>query len=240
MEVHPLPGFFEPFSALTHLGGAVVFAALTIPLLGRARGDSRRVALFAVYAFACVLLLTMSGVFHMLPEPSAERELLGRLDKAAIFVLIAGTHTPVQGLFFRGIARWGVLLAMWLVAAAGITLFTIFYDRLPLALCTGVYLLLGWIASISGLIVWRRIGTTQVALLLAGGLAYSIGALLLGLDWPTLHPGAFGAHELWHVAVLTGVSLHWAFLFRNARLPMNENEAAGAASAQTELREQPG
>lgn len=222
MQVVPLPGFFEPFSAMVHLFGALVLALLAIPLLHKAHGDGRRVALLAVYAFACVLLLSMSGVFHMLQGEGAAREVLGRLDKAAIFILIAGTHTPVQGLFFRGVARWGVLLAMWLIAATGITLFSIFYEELPRGLGTGVYLLLGWIASLSGLIVWRRIGTAQIALLLLGGVAYSLGAILLGLDWPTLVPGVFGAHELWHLAVLTGMGLHWRFLFQNASRRMED------------------
>ncbi|NOT28991.1 MAG: DNA-binding protein [Planctomycetes bacterium] len=221
MQVLPLPGFPEPVSAFTHLLGVPVFALLSIPLLRRARGDSRRVALLAVYAFACVLLLSMSGVYHMLPEASVGRAVMGRLDKAAIFVLIAGTHTPVQGLFFRGAARWGVLLALWLAAAAGITLFTIFYARLPRGLATNVYLLLGWIAGTSGLLVWRRIGTAEIAPLVLGGLAYSIGAILLGLGWPTLAPGVFGVHELWHFAVLAGMGLHWTFLFRNADRPLD-------------------
>ncbi len=222
MQVVPLPGFFEPFSAIVHLFGALVFAVLAIPLMRKASGDSRRVALLAVYACACVLLLSMSGVFHMLHEEGAARDVLGRLDKAAIFILIAGTHTPVQGLFFRGVARWGVLLAMWLIAATGITLFSIFYDELPRGLEIGVYLLLGWIASLSGLIVWRRIGTAQIALLVLGGVAYSLGAILLGLDWPTLVPEVFGPHELWHLAVLTGMGLHWSFLFKHAARPMND------------------
>ncbi len=222
MQVVPLPGFFEPFSAMVHLFGALVFALLAIPLLHKAHGDGRRVALLAVYAFACVLLISMSGVFHMLQGEGAARDVLGRHDKAAIFILIAGTHTPVQGLFFRGVARWGVLLAMWLIAATGITLFSIFYEELPRGLGTGVYLLLGWIASLSGLIVWRRIGTAQIALLLLGGVAYSLGAILLGLDWPTLVPGIFGAHELWHLAVLTGMGLHWRFLFQNASRRMED------------------
>lgn len=217
MQVQPLAGFHEPFSALVHLAGALVFVGLAVPLLRRARGDGRRLALLGVYAFACVLLLALSGVYHMLPEPGTARAVLNRLDRAAIFVLIAGTHTPVQGLFFRGAARRAGLVALWLIAATGITLFTVFHGELPRGLATGTYLALGWLAGISGLIVWRRIGTARIAPLVLGGVAYSLGALLLALDRPTLVDGHVGAHELWHVAVLLGMGLHWTFLFQNAR-----------------------
>lgn len=216
MQIRPLAGFQEPFSALTHLAGALVFVGLAVPLLRRARGDGRRLGLLGVYAFACVLLLAMSGVYHTLPAASTARAVLNQLDRAAIFVLIAGTHTPVQGLFFRGVARWGGLLALWLVAAVGITLFVLFHDELPSWVATGTYLALGWIAGISGLIVWRRIGTARIAPLVLGGVAYSLGALLLELDGPTLVRGYIGAHELWHLAVLLGMGLHWNFLFQNA------------------------
>jgi len=220
MQVHPIPGFFEPFGALSHLLGALGFAGLSAVLLRRARGDGARVALLGVFAFTAVFLLSMSGVYHLLPEGSAGREVLGRLDKAAIFALIAGTHTPVQGLFFRGLARWAPLTLMWLAAATGITLFTVFYDSLPQGLGTSIYLFLGWIAAAAGLVVWRRYGAAQIRLLILGGVAYSVGAVLLGLEWPTLIPGVFGPHELWHVAVLAGLGLHWRFLYRNARYPV--------------------
>ncbi len=217
MQAHPLPGFQEPVGALTHLVGALVFAGLAVPLLRRGRGDRVRIALLAVYAFASVFLLSMSGVYHMLPEGSAGRSVLARLDKAAIFVMIAGTHTPVQGIFFRGAARWGVLAVMWSLAALGITLFTVFHDRLPRGLGTTVYLLLGWIAAASGIVVWRRVGTAVIRPVVLGGVAYSVGAILLGLEWPTLVPGILGPHEVWHFAVLLGMALHWRFLFDNAR-----------------------
>jgi channel protein (hemolysin III family) len=220
-QTHSLPGFHEPFSALSHLGGAILFAVLAVRLVRRGRGDTRRVVLLGVFAFTSILLLSMSGVFHMLPEGTTGRNVLGRLDKAAIFALIAGTHTPIQGLFFRGFERWGVLAAMWLVAATGITLFSVFYDSLPGWLGTGVYLLMGWIAGAAGLVVWRRQGTSRIWLLISGGVVYSVGVLPLGLEWPTIWPGVVGPHALWHVAVLTALGLHWTFLFENARQPMD-------------------
>ena len=130
-EVRSLPGFHEPFSALSHLLGALFFAVLAVLLVRRGRGDARRVFVLSIFALTSVLLLSMSGVFHMLDAGTTGRNVLGRLDKAAIFALIAGTHTPVQGLFFRGVARWGVLAVMWLVAATGISLFSVFYHSPP-------------------------------------------------------------------------------------------------------------
>lgn len=226
-QVRSLPGFHEPLGALLHLIGALVFAVLAVALIRRGRGDKLRVTLLVVFATTTVLLLSMSGVFHMLEEGTTARNVLGRLDQAAIFALIAGTHTPVQGLFFRGPARWGVLLLIWIVAATGITLFSIFYDDLPRGLGTAVYLAMGWIAGTAGLIVWRREGTPSMLLLILGGLVYSLGAVLLGLNWPTLWPGIFGPHELWHVAVLTALALHWKFFFEHARYPTDG--AAGVA-----------
>ena len=220
-QVHSLPGFHEPFSAFSHLLGALVFAVLTFFLLRSARGDGRRVLALAVFAGTTLLLLSMSGVFHMLREGSTARDVLGTLDKAAIFALIAGTHTPVQSLFFRGRGRWLVLVLIWLLAATGITLFSVFYSTLPSGLATGVYLVMGWIAGGAGLLVWRRGHARRMGLLILGGVVYSIGAVLLGLDWPTLWPGVLDAHGLWHVAVLTALALHWRFFFLNAQQPMD-------------------
>lgn len=220
-QVRSIPGFSEPFCALTHLVGALVFAVLAGFLLRCGRGDARRLLFLGVFATTSVLLLSMSGVFHMLEPGSTARNVLGRLDKAAIFALIAGTHTPVQGLFFRGLARWGVLALMWLCAATGITLFSVFYHSLPRGLGTSVYLVMGWIAGIAGLVVWRRQGTARLWPLILGGVVYSLGATLLGVDWPTIWPGVLGPHELWHVAVLTAMGLHWKFVFENARRPLD-------------------
>ena len=216
-----MPGFYEPFSAISHLLGALVFSILSVRLLRRGRGDWRRVAAFSVFAFSSVFLLSMSGVFHMLEEGSTARAVLGRLDHAGIFALIAGTHTPIQALFFRGFARWGVLILMWLIAATGITLFSVFYQDLPRGLGVSVYLIMGWIAGGAGIVVWRRAGTASIRLLVLGGLVYSIGAILLGLGWPTIVPGLFGHHDLWHVAVLTALALHWRFYFTHAQQPMD-------------------
>ena len=215
MPIHPIPGFFEPVNALLHLAAALVFAVLGVRLVARARALD---ALFlGVFALAAVLMLSMSGVYHMLTRPGAGAAVLFRLDKAAVFVLIAGTFTPIHAMLFHGVVRWGGLALMWAAAATGVTLVTIFFEHVPYGLGTTLYIALGWIGGISVVVLWRRRGFRYVAPILAGGLSYTIGAILLGLGWPTIIPGVFGPHELWHIAVIIGLGLHWRFIARLAR-----------------------
>lgn len=91
LAIYPIPGFSEPVSSLTHLGGAGVFGLLSIGLLRRGWGDTGRVVALAVFAFSCVLLLAVSGVYHLLAPGYAGWVVMRRLDRAAIFGLIAGT-----------------------------------------------------------------------------------------------------------------------------------------------------
>ncbi len=222
VQIHSLPGFYEPFCSITHLAAAGVFAILGAILLQEARGHTGRMVCMGVYAFSTVFLLAMSGVYHMLDEGSTARAVMGRLDFAAIFVLIAGTHTPIQWLFFRGKARWLTLVFIWSAAAVGVALFSVYYEEMPPNLGTGVFLVLGWSAGVCAIIVWKRLGTARMRLLIAGGVTYSIGALLLGLRWPTLIPGVIGPHELWHVAVLTAMTMHWRFFYLFASKDLEE------------------
>lgn len=189
----------------------MVFAVLYLGLLRRTRGHTQLMTYMAIYAFSCVLLLSMSGVYHLLPEGDG-RAVLRRLDQAAIFVLIAGTHTPIQGLFFQGFWRWGVICFMWSVAITGITLFSIFGEEIPLGVGTGTYLILSWIGATSGIVIWKRHGFKLIRPLVLGGVAYTTGAAILAFGWPRIVPGIIGPHELWHVAVLIAVSLHWRFM----------------------------
>ena len=127
-ELRHLPGFHEPFSVFSHLLGAVLFVFLGFKLLQRGRGNGARITFLSIYAASCVLLLSMSTVYHMMVRGGAAHAVMGRLDHGAIFVLIAGTFTPTLGILFRGWLRWGQLILIWAAAITGITLKSIFYD----------------------------------------------------------------------------------------------------------------
>ena len=227
MTVHPtypIPGFSEPFSSLSHLLAAGVFLVLGIWLVRLGRGHAGRVASLIIFTFSVVFLLAMSGVFHLLEPGGTGRMVLQRLDHAGIFMLIAGTFTPVHANLFKGGWRWGMLLVIWTIAITSITLKTIYFNDIPEWFGLSLYLCLGWFGAISGILLYRRYGYAYIKPLLYGALAYTIGAILEFIRRPVLIPGVIGPHELFHIAVLFGIGFHFAFICRFAqpRAPLSQ------------------
>jgi channel protein (hemolysin III family) len=222
----PIPGFSDPVSSLTHLLGAFAFACLTPLLLFKGRGDPGRVASLGVFAFATVSLFSLSGTYHLLSPGTAGRAVLQRLDHGAIFVMIAGTFTPVHCILFRGVWRWVPLLLLWSLAAAGVTFKSMYFDDTPEWLGLLFYLSMGALGGVSGVELWRRHGARFLRPLLLGGLAYTAGAVFEFLRWPVAVAGVFGPHELFHVFVLIGAALHWRFvwLFANGTIPLRRGK----------------
>jgi channel protein (hemolysin III family) len=212
-----IPGFSDPVSSLTHLAGAVTCAVLGGFLIASGRGEARRVAALSVFVISCVLLLSLSGVYHLLTPETAARTVLMRLDHAAIFVLIAGSFTPVHMILLRERWQLQLLMGIWGAAIAGLTLKMVFFDVMPTWFGLLMYLGLGWMGLISAVAVARRFGVRFILPLVSGALAYTIGALIDFLDWPVLVADVIGPHELFHLAVLAGIAFHWAFIRSFAR-----------------------
>ncbi len=216
-NIEPLPGLGEPWSAITHLGAAVLFLVISVRLIRRGSGSAIRVVALCLFAFACVFQLAMSGVCHQLVPGSIANQVLLRLDHAAIFFLIAATFTPIHAILFRGAQRWIPLAFMWAAAITGIVLKSIFFAQTPMWLGATMYLGLGWVGIISGVMIWRRYHFRFMAPLLYGGIAYSLGvvfeAVTASMDVFQLIPGVLGGHEVFHLAVLIGMALHWRFIY---------------------------
>lgn len=213
----PVPGFFDPFSSWLHLLGAAIFLLLTPFLVRQARRNWAHATVLFIYAFAVVFQLSMSGVFHMLPENSAGRDVLQRLDHAAIFLLIVSSFTPVYVMLFRGRERRDMLLLMWTIAITGITLKVLFFEYISHLLSLVMYLGMGWVGLFTMVRLALRFGVRFELLLILGNLAYTVSAVLDRQGWPTLLDGVFGPHEMFHVGVLMGIGTHWAFFHRIAR-----------------------
>jgi channel protein (hemolysin III family) len=208
----PIPGFSEPFSSISHLFSAVIMLVLGGIIIWRSRGSRRHVITYSIFTFCGVFLLSMSGVFHLLEPNSTGRHVLQRLDHAGIFLLIAGTFTPIHGILFEGWWRWGMLIPIWTIAITGLTLKTIFFIDFPEWFGLTLYLGLGWLGVISAVVVKRRYGFKTILPLIYGAIAYSSGAVMEFLRTPVIISGVIGPHELFHIAVLFGLGFHFYFV----------------------------
>lgn len=204
----------EPVSGLTHLVGVLLALAAVGVLLARASGEGRvdQFVAFGVFGFSLVALYGASSLYHLLPVSPPAIARLRRWDHMMIFVLIAGTYTPICVLALRG--SWGIVLLglVWTLALCGVALKLLWMDA-PRWVSVGLYLGMGWLAVIAASAIFQAVPPGGIAWILGGGLVYSAGAVIYGLKWPNLVPGKFGFHELWHLFVLAGSACHfWAML----------------------------
>lgn len=199
-----------------HLGGAVltVFAtAVLLALAGNAPGT--RVALL-VYGACAEILFGMSALYHIVTWRPTVRAVLRRFDHANIFLLIAGTYTPIVGVVLTGGWRVGILSAVWalslvgiIVAASGVPL--------PRGISVGIYVLTGSVALAALPQIAARVGLGGMCWLLLGGVLYTLGALAYALRKPNPWPRVFGYHEVFHLATLAANAAFFAFILIHIR-----------------------
>jgi hemolysin III len=200
----------EPVNGASHLLGLLLAGAGTILLLQLAREPAQLVA-FAIYGATLILLYGASALYHTLPLAERPLRALRTLDHIAIYFLIAGTYTPVALVTLHGAFGWTLLAAVWLIALAGIP-FKLFFLDAPVWLSTAIYLGMGYMAVLAVVPLARAVSLGGLAWLIAGGIAYTIGAVIYACRRPNPFPGRFGHHEIWHLLVLAGSACHYAFM----------------------------
>jgi hemolysin III len=168
----------------------------------------RATAACAVYSVALAGLLGTSALYHRIDWRPPVRAWLRRLDHSMIFVLIAGTYTPFAVLVLDGTLQQVVLGGVWGGAAAGI-LFTLIWVDAPAWLTAGAYVTLGWFAVIALPEIGERAGVGALVLLAAGGVAYTVGAVVYARRRPDPRPATFGYHEIFHVLVVVAALTHF-------------------------------
>ena len=200
----------EPVNGASHLVGLLLAGAGTILLLRMAQGPGELVA-FGVYGATLILLYGASTLYHSLTLPERPRRALRTLDHIAIYFLIAGTYTPVALITLKGPLGWTLLAAVWLIALAGVP-FKLFFLDAPVWLSTSTYLAMGYLALVAVVPIAHAVSFRGLAWLVAGGIAYTIGAVIYARQRPDPFPGRFGHHEIWHLLVLAGSGCHFAFM----------------------------
>lgn len=209
-----LCGVKDPVSALTHFIGLIgCIPCIFMLLLQSARYETAVYMIgFGVFGLSLVLLYSASTIYHAVHVSEAKTLLLRRIDHIMIFVLIAGTYTPICLISLAGPTGWTLLALIWLLAIGGIVM-KIFWLQAPRWLSTSLYVIMGWLAIIAFVPLQKAVSWEGVELLLAGGLAYTTGAVIYGLKKPNLPIKAFGFHEIFHVFVMIGSACHIAFMF---------------------------
>jgi hemolysin III len=162
----------------------------------------------AVYAAGMSGMLGASALLHRGNWNESTARALTRLDHAMIFVMIAGTYTPLAVLVFEGWLQVLVFVAVWGGTAFGIV-FELARERLPRGWVTTVYITVGWVGLISLPAIWIELGVLGFALIVGGGILYTLGAVVHAARWPDPAPMVFGYHEIFHVFVLVAATMHW-------------------------------
>jgi hemolysin III len=192
---------------------AAFFASIPagIALIVAARGVAAQVAA-AIYAVSLTALYGASASYHRLRVQASTRAKLRRLDHSMIYVLIAGSYTPFVLLTF-GVVWSAVLLSVvWGGAVAGIVVKVVRFEQWS-KFGFALYLVLGWVIVLAGPTILRVLSINQLALLAAGGVIYTVGAIGVGTRWPNPAPRVFGYHEVWHSMVVLASVCHYAAIF---------------------------
>ncbi len=200
----------EPFNTWSHLVGLVLAVTGTWFLLQVAQSTTQRVA-FGIYGATLVLLYAASAVYHGLPLGELGLRRLRTLDHIAIYFLIAGTYTPVAMVTMRDAGGLALLAAAWTFAAVGIPFKLLWLDA-PVWVSNATYLAMGYLALVAVVPIERAVGAAGLAWLVAGGMAYTVGAVIFARRRPDPLPERFGYHGLWHLLVLAGSACHFAFI----------------------------
>jgi len=204
----------EPVSALTHLAGAVAALIGLLILVALSYSDIPKMISLVVYGASMVVLFTASTLFHGIILPEPRRMWLNRLDHAAIFLLIAGTYTPIVYNMLPAAYRWSILAAIWAMALFGI-LMKLFRKRIHGFINATVYPAMAWAGVVPLILIHRFepvIPAGGLLLLLFGGFIFMGGFVVYYWRRPDPWPEVFGHHEIWHVLVLAGCLCHYIFM----------------------------
>lgn len=191
-----------------HAGWAPLLQVLGLILLVATPTLIGRIGV-AIYLVSATILFGMSAVYHRGNWSDRVAAWLRRLDHSNIFLLIAGTYTPLSLVLLQGADRIVILSVIWGIAALGIT-FKMFWMSAPRWLYTGLYLAMGWVALWWLVPLARAGGPVILTLIIVGGVVYTLGAVVYALKMPNPSPTWFGFHEIFHACTIIAAGSHFA------------------------------
>lgn len=203
----------EPVNAYTHLAGGIAALPAVAYLICQAAlyAGVWHVVSFSIYGASLVGLYLASGMYHMLTVSDKTEMRLKKLDHMMIFLLIAGTYTPLCLIPLRGPWGWALFGIIWGAALGGILL-KLFWIGAPRWLSTAFYIVMGWMCVIAIYPLIQKLPVGALSLLLGGGVLYTVGGIIYGTKRFPLHIRHLGFHEIFHIFVLGGSVCHYSMM----------------------------
>ena len=202
-------------SGTLHLIGTMFSIAVLVVLvvLGAKTNKSWHIVSYALYGSGLILLYIASTTYHLVPRSMSRfKQIAQKFDHSMIYVLIAATYTPIAFIVLSGGWRWAIFGIIWGLAIAGIVM-KIFWSKAPSAVAVSLYVLMGWLVVIAISPLIQNMTTTALWLLFLGGLSYTFGVIFFTLEHILPQRKFFWMHEVFHVFVLGGSTLHTIMMF---------------------------
>ena len=199
-----LRGYFHEWMFFVSIGAC-------IPLRSKS-ANSIELTATIVYSIGIFMMFGFSALYHRVKWRPKVLKIMRRLDHLSIFIMIAGTFTPICLLVLPKETGLQLLLIIWIIAGIGI-LQAVLFTNLPRMIRAGLYLIAGYVAIPYLSIMSSVMGVTNLALTIAGGTIYSVGAISYGLKFPDFSPKYFGYHEFFHALVCIAAILHFIVIY---------------------------
>lgn len=198
---NPIRGFLHGTAAIGALIG-------TIYLVSRTRGDLAALIGSLVFGFALLVMYTVSSLYHSIAWQAERKRLLQRIDHSMIYLVVAGTFTPIAVAGLEGAAVWWCLGLVWSIATVGITL-KLVLPSVSTGLSVTLQLVMGWTVILWIPQIWSSLGAGAIGFIAVGGLFYTLGSVIFMTKRPKLFPRTFSYHELFHLLVVLASVFHF-------------------------------
>ncbi|MGA9173485.1 MAG: hemolysin III family protein [Thermoactinomyces sp.] len=201
----------EPVNTWTHFVTFLAAIVGLVFLINLSWSNPSTLVTMTIYGVSVILLYGASSLYHWVSTTPKKELFLRKMDHCAIYLLIAGSYTPVFYYGLDGSWKWIMLSCVWILAIIGIVLKLLFIHA-PRYISTAFYVTLGWIALIPFVQLIHTLPTGAIILMVLGGVFYTIGAIIYATKCFNFFPDKFGFHEVFHLFIMAGTALHFAMM----------------------------
>jgi hemolysin III len=202
----------EPVNTWTHFIPFLASIVGLVFLIVESKHNPSKLVTMTIFGVSIILLYGASSIYHWIRTTPEKELILRKIDHMAIYILIAGTYTPVLYYGLEGAWKWTMLIVVWLLALIGIAM-KIWFMNLPRSISTVFYLALGWMAIVPLAQLVQNLPIKAIILMILGGVAYTIGGIIYATKKLNFFPNKFGFHEIFHIFVALGTLAHFFMIF---------------------------